>query len=136
MAGQMSAVLAVIFYAVTGAQASLNNITFGSLVFASALVLACIAGKVLGSGLPVLIVRRSAMDAAIVGIGMVPRVEVGLIIAGMGLSMGLLSKNSYSALIIMAIMTTIVTPIALKTAYKLFDKKTNRKQKQPARGPS
>jgi Kef-type K+ transport system membrane component KefB len=123
MAGEMSAVLAVIFFAVTGAQASLNSVTFESLVFAFALVLACIAGKVLGCGLPVLIVRRSLKEAVIVGIGMVPRVEVGLIIASMGLAMGLLSKDSYSALIVMAIVTTVLTPLALKAAYRQFRQK-------------
>lgn len=102
------------------------NVTIGSLIFASALVLVCIAGKVLGCGLPVLIVRKSLKEAVIVGIGMVPRVEVGLIIASMGLTMGLLSKNSYSALIIMAILTTVITPVALKIIYAKSDKKISK----------
>jgi Kef-type K+ transport system membrane component KefB len=134
MASDMSAVLAMIFFAVTGAQASLNSVTVESLIFAFALTLVCVAGKVAGCGLPVLAVRRSLKEAAVVGIGMIPRVEVGLIIATMGLGMGLLSKNSYSALIIMAIVTTVITPLALKVVYGTASEKEKRAKPPRAAG--
>jgi Kef-type K+ transport system membrane component KefB len=122
MASIMSTVLAVLFFTSTGAQADLTGITLASVAFAATLSVAAVAGKVLGCGLPVLAIRRSLREATLVGIGMVPRVEVGLIIAGIGLSMGILGASSYSAIILMAISTTVVAPILLKAAYGFFSK--------------
>ena len=53
-----------------------------------------------------------------VGIGMVSRGEVGLIIAGVGVSTGALSADIYTTVIIMVALTTIITPIWLKIAYQ------------------
>lgn len=53
-----------------------------------------------------------------VGIGMISRGEVGLIIAGVGITAGALDKDTYTSIIIMVAATTIITPIWLKTIYK------------------
>ena len=50
---------------------------------------------------------------------MISRVEVGLIVAGVGVSSGALTNEIYTAVIIMvALTTTIITPIWLKIAYR------------------
>jgi Kef-type K+ transport system membrane component KefB len=53
-----------------------------------------------------------------VGIGMVSRGEVGLIVAGVGVSSGALSTDIYTTVIMMVALTTIITPIWLKVAFK------------------
>ena len=53
-----------------------------------------------------------------VGIGMVSRGEVGLIVAGVGVSSKILTSDVYTAIIIMVALTTVVTPIWLKRAYQ------------------
>jgi Kef-type K+ transport system membrane component KefB len=53
-----------------------------------------------------------------VGIGMISRGEVGLIVAGVGVTSGALSADIYTTLIIMVAVTTIVTPIWLKKSYE------------------
>ena len=53
-----------------------------------------------------------------VGIGMVSRGEVGLIVAGVGVTSGVLSTDIYTSIIIMVAVTTIITPIWLKKSYK------------------
>jgi Kef-type K+ transport system membrane component KefB len=53
-----------------------------------------------------------------VGIGMVSRGEVGLIVAGVGVTTGILSTDIYTSIIIMVAITTIITPIWLKKSYK------------------
>jgi Kef-type K+ transport system membrane component KefB len=58
-----------------------------------------------------------------VGIGMVSRGEVGLIVAGVGVTSGVLSGDIYTAVILMVAITTIVTPIWLKLAYKKEENK-------------
>ena len=53
-----------------------------------------------------------------VGIGMISRGEVGLIVAGVGVTSGALYSDIYTTLIIMVAVTTIVTPIWLKKSYE------------------
>jgi Kef-type K+ transport system membrane component KefB len=59
------------------------------------------------------------LDRLSVGIGMVPRGEVGLIFAGIGLTLSvggqrIIDESVFSALVIMVIVTTMITPPALK----------------------
>lgn len=58
------------------------------------------------------VVGRQARRLA-VGVGMVPRGEVGLIFAGLGLTTGLLANWQYAVLLVMVLLTTVVTPIWL-----------------------
>jgi Kef-type K+ transport system membrane component KefB len=51
---------------------------------------------------------------AIIGIGMVPRGEVGLVVAGIGHVQGILDDTTFSALIVMTLVTTLVAPPALR----------------------
>jgi len=53
-----------------------------------------------------------------VGIGMISRGEVGLIVAGVGVTSGVLSTDIYTSIIIMVATTTIITPIWLKKSFK------------------
>ena len=64
-----------------------------------------------------------------VGIGMVSRGEVGLIVAGVGVSSGALSADIYTTVIIMVALTTIITPIWLKIAYRKEENGTSRMEK-------
>jgi Kef-type K+ transport system membrane component KefB len=52
-----------------------------------------------------------------VGVGMVPRGEVGLIFAGTGLAAGVIAEDLYSALVVVVMLTTFVTPPWLKVLY-------------------
>ena len=72
----------------------------------------------LGCGLPTMIFLKDEGKAMKVGIGMVSRGEVGLIVAGLGVSAGALSADIYTTVIMMVAVTTIITPIWLKIAYK------------------
>jgi Kef-type K+ transport system membrane component KefB len=58
------------------------------------------------------VVRRQA-DRLTVGVGMVPRGEVGLIFAGLGLATGLVANWQYAALLVMVFLTTLLTPLWL-----------------------
>jgi len=58
-----------------------------------------------------------------VGIGMISRGEVGLIVAGVGISSGILTSNVYSTIVIMVAATTIITPIWLKMEYRKEQKR-------------
>jgi Kef-type K+ transport system membrane component KefB len=58
-----------------------------------------------------------------VGIGMISRGEVGLIVAGVGVSSGILTSDVYSTIVIMVAVTTIITPIWLKMEYRKEQRK-------------
>jgi Kef-type K+ transport system membrane component KefB len=78
------------------------------------LVLACLS-KFLGCALSALPLGKS--DAIKIGIGMIPRGEVGMVVAQIGLTMGVISQSIYGVVVFMAVATTIVAPPLLKMAY-------------------
>ena len=92
----------------------------------SAIVIAvAIFSKLVGCGLPAMLFLREKSKAMKVGIGMISRGEVGLIVAGIGVSSGILSSNIYTTVIIMVAVTTLITPIWLKLAYRKEPKPNN-----------
>jgi Kef-type K+ transport system membrane component KefB len=107
-----------LFFAIIGAQVDLRGINLEVLYLSGIVIAIAIITKLVGCGLPALIFLRNKGRAMRVGIGMISRGEVGLIVAGVGVSSGALSTNVYTTVIIMVALTTIITPIWLKIAYK------------------
>jgi Kef-type K+ transport system membrane component KefB len=78
--------------------------------------LLAIVSKLVGCGLPVL---RSGWKTALkVGTGMVPRGEVGLIVALVGLQMNIVSESAYALVIFMTGITTLVAPPVMKIVFR------------------
>ncbi|NUO79094.1 cation:proton antiporter [candidate division KSB1 bacterium] len=100
-----------IFFVLMGIQVRLE--TFGDLSVlgvAAGLTVAAIIGKqVCGWG-----VLEKGLDRLTVGVGMIPRGEVGLIFAGIGKSLKVIDDATFSAVVIMVIVTTLLTPPVLK----------------------
>lgn len=84
------------------------------LLLAGGLTIAAVIGK-LAAGLGV--VGEKANRWAI-GVGMLPRGEVGLIFAGVGLSERLIVHGEYGAILVVVVLTTLVSPVLLKLAFK------------------
>lgn len=76
-----------------------------------------IIGKLVGAGLPALSMGRRS--AALVGVGMIPRGEVGIIVASLGLAAGVLDESLYAVFVTMSILTTLIAPPVLN---RLLDK--------------
>lgn len=104
-----------VFFASIGINADLEAMFQPSvLALAGVLTVVAIIGKLVsGVGL-----GRQGGDKLLVGIGMMPRGEVGLIFASIGLSKGVLDGELYGALLLMVLVTTMITPplIRLKLA--------------------
>ncbi len=83
----------------------------GILLIAAVYTLIAIAGKYLGCGLGALRYGPRVMN--FVGLGMIPRGEVGMIVALIGLNMGVISSSAYAIIIFMVVITTLLTPFAL-----------------------
>jgi Kef-type K+ transport system membrane component KefB len=79
------------------------------------LVAACVS-KFVGCGLGAF--RLGQRDAIRVGVGMIPRGEVGMVVAQLGLGLGVISAAIYGVVVLMSIGTTLVAPPLLKTAYR------------------
>ncbi len=100
-----------VFFASIGINADLDAMFQPSvLALATVLTVVAIIGKlVAGFG-----IGRSPGDKLLIGIGMIPRGEVGLIFASIGLSKGVLDDELYGALLLMVLVTTLITPPLLR----------------------
>jgi Kef-type K+ transport system membrane component KefB len=112
----MSSVFVPLFFVLMGIQVDLRSlITVEAVTFGGVLVLVAVAGKLASAAG---IVGRGINRLA-VGIGMVPRGEVGLIFAGIGTALTLderplLPQATFSALVLMVVVTTLIAPIGLR----------------------
>lgn len=96
-----------------------NVASFGAwsmVAFSFAIFLVAVVSKFVGCGLGTY--RLGWGDATRVGVGMIPRGEVGMVVAQLGLSLGVISGRIYDAVVFMAIATTLAAPPLLKWAYK------------------
>ena len=115
---KLEIIFAPLFFAIIGAQVDLRGININVLYLAGVIVAVAIVTKLAGCGLPAMIFLKNRGKAMKVGIGMISRGEVGLIVAGVGVSSGALTNDIYTTVIIMVALTTIITPIWLKVAYR------------------
>jgi len=106
-----------LFFAIIGAQVNLTGVNIEVLILSAIVIVVAIVSKLAGCGLPSLLFLKNKSKAMIVGIGMISRGEVGLIVAGIGVTSGVLSSNIYTTVIIMVAITTLITPIWLRKAY-------------------
>ena len=120
------------FFAVTGAQLDLGAL--GNLeILALALVLTVLgvltkaAGGVIGA--------RSVgkWGSVAVGVGMVPRGEVGIVVANLGLATGLLSPGVFSAVLVAVVLTTVIAPYLLAYSIPRADAEARRRIAREAR---
>ncbi len=113
---------------------SMSNALFGPLFFASVgleingrdlmgkfdffliLMVIAIVGKVIGCGAGAALQGFNKRDSLIVGVGMVPRGEVGLITASIGWTAGIMRGDVFSTLVLVVLATTLITPVMLKFA--------------------
>jgi len=105
------ALLVPIFFCTSGMRIDLTAL--GSpvvLAFGLAYAVVATASKVIGCGLPALLVNFNLRGAARIGFGMAPRCEVALIIASVGLSAELLTPAMFAGVIIMVMVNTIIAP--------------------------
>jgi Kef-type K+ transport system membrane component KefB len=131
----ISSFLVPIFFVLMGVHVDLRAFTqMNILGFALALTTVAILGKQVCA----LGVMENGLDRLSVGIGMIPRGEVGLIFASIGSSMTLkgipvVSPATYSAVVIMVIVTTLITPVILKITLDRGERKkrTNRSHAVP-----
>lgn len=112
--GPLEALMAPLFFMLIGIQVKLETFyNWHVLLVASGLVLAAVMGKLV-SGLG----ARAKDDRLLIGVGMLPRGEVGLVFASIGRTLGVISDELFSSIILMVIVTTFIAPPWLKARFK------------------
>ncbi len=108
--------LVPVFFISIGLQANARQL--GSQVtFTIALVVVAIASKAIGCAVSARLMGFTLDESLRVGAGMISRGEVGLIVAGYGLSSGLIGTDVFSASVLVVLVTTMVTPPLLRLTF-------------------
>ncbi|QFZ92142.2 cation:proton antiporter [Synechococcus elongatus] len=115
-------VLVPIFFVVVGAKTDLSvlnptdPVNRAGLIIAGFLLVVAVIGKVI-TGFS-LVGSSTPINRLAIGVGMIPRGEVGLVFAGVGASSGILSESLNAGVIVMVIMTTFLAPPLLRLAFR------------------
>ena len=123
--GKIGLIFAPLFFAIIGAQVDLRAVDLNIMILSGVIIIVAVTTKLFGCGLPAMYFLKSKQQGLRVGIVMISRGEVGLIVAGVGVTAGILTSEVYSTIIIMVVVTTIITPIWLKIEYRKEKKNDN-----------
>ncbi len=107
-----------VFFVSIGLEVNARAISAEGFGLTGALILAAVFSKVVGCGIGGLLGGFSFRDALRLGVGMTSRGEVGLIVATIGLSAGLIGAETFSAVVLMVLVTILITPILLRWLYR------------------
>lgn len=116
-------VFAPVFFAGIGLKTSFDSMNSTLLVFSIAFVIVALLGKIIGCGLASKALKFDWSDSLKIGLGMMTRGEVALIVTNKGLEAGIISNEYFSAVILLIIISSILTPLLLKAVYNKDEKK-------------
>lgn len=115
---KLSMVFAPLFFGIIGTQVDFRGFSSEAVFLAVAITAVALVTKVVGCGLPAALFLRRKGRPLVVGIGMMARMEVALVVAGIGLDAGILDQNIFAAIVAMAAVSSIVTPALLRWTYR------------------
>jgi Na+:H+ antiporter len=111
------ALMTPFFFVMTGSKVELAQLAdTGTLLTLALITVVALASKLIGGFLGALSLGRRG--ALIVGVGMMPRGEVGVVIASLGLAAGVFSARTYALIVAMSLLTSIVTPPLLSALFR------------------
>ncbi|WP_026524463.1 cation:proton antiporter [Butyrivibrio sp. MB2005] len=113
-----------VFFASVGLQTNLRSVDMTILAFSAAFVVVGLLGKVVGCGIVAKLLKYNTSDSLKIGVGMMTRGEVALIVAQRGLKADIVDSRYFTAVILLIILSSILTPIILKAIYA-SDEKAN-----------
>jgi Kef-type K+ transport system membrane component KefB len=115
-----------IFFVNIGLSIDLHEFQLQALLFTVVIILIAVAGKWLGSGWGAWLGGLSKQESIQLGAGMISRGEVGLIVASVGVRDNLVSAEEFSAIVVMVLITTLVTPPILRALFSRKDTKAKK----------
>lgn len=111
------AVFVPIFFVNVGLSANARELTAQTGLLFLVMTIVAIVGKVFGAGLGARLAGFPNLEALQLGTGMMSRGEVGLIVASVGILEGLIQQETFSAVVGVVIVTTLLTPPALRVLF-------------------
>ena len=111
-------IFAPVFFAGIGLKTTFGTMNATLIFFSIAFVAAALLGKVAGCGGCARMLGFDRKDSLRIGTGMMTRGEVALITAQKGLSVGLLTADFFTPVILLILVSSVITPILLKKLYK------------------
>lgn len=106
-----------VFFINMGLSANIRELTWETGLLMAVMVLVAVVSKVLGSGFGAYLGGFTRREAVQIGVGMMSRGEVGLIVAALGIEQGLLPDNTFSAVVGVVILTTLLAPPLLRVLF-------------------
>ena len=106
-----------VFFASIGLKTDVSGLTPEILLFSVFFVVVALITKIIGCGLAAKICRFSWADSLKIGVGMMTRGEVALIVAQKGLEAGVVDSVYFTAVILLIIVSSVATPLALKALF-------------------
>ena len=125
-----------IFFINIGLSVNARTIEPDMLVFALVITLVAIVGKWLGAGIGAKLGGLNTRESVQLGAGMVSRGEVGLIVASVGITQGLIGSNLFSVVVAMVLVTTLVTPPILRSLFAAETQNTTKTSSEPEQADS
>jgi Kef-type K+ transport system membrane component KefB len=107
-----------IFFISIGLSANVRELTWESGLLMLIMILVAVIGKVLGAGYGAFLGGYSTQEALQLGVGMMSRGEVGLIVAAIGIELGMIDQTIFSAIVGVVIVTTLITPPLLRIVFR------------------
>ncbi|MFB5623827.1 MAG: cation:proton antiporter [Nitrosopumilus sp.] len=123
--GELQIIFAPFFFAILGANVDILNILDIDLILFVVILTIAVFSKILGSGIPAIILLKNKNKGFRIGCGMIVRGEIAFITAGVGLSYGIISDNIFSTLIFVILGTIFIGPILLRYSFKKNDEIQN-----------
>jgi len=105
-----------VFFVSIGVGISLNNVS-SALLIGIVLTIIGIVSKITGCGIGAKLVKFRNRECFQIGVSMIPRAEVALIVANIGVSKGIIGYEILTATILLVVISTVVTPVLLKLSY-------------------
>lgn len=108
---------APVFFASIGLKTSIDEMTPSLLLFCVFFVIVALITKIIGCGCMSKLLGFSTKSSLKIGVGMMTRGEVALIVAQKGLQVGMIESRYFSAVILLILVSSVITPIILKMLY-------------------
>jgi Kef-type K+ transport system membrane component KefB len=128
-----------IFFASIGLRTDAGVLGGNIVLFAALICVVAIVSKVLGCGVGARFGGATSREALQIGVGMISRGEVGLIVASVGISAGIIGEEIFAVAVIMVLVTTLVTPLLLRMVFRAPAEAANtgvEQREQPVISPS
>ncbi|WP_132282844.1 cation:proton antiporter [Natranaerovirga hydrolytica] len=107
-----------IFFVSIGLKTQITSEVFDYLGYAIIIVIIAIVSKILGAGIGAKVSQFTTKESLQIGVGMIARAEVALIVATQGLLRGIISDPTFTSIVLLVVISTIITPPLLKYLFK------------------